>query len=110
MAAPDAILKLIELFDRNRDAYLSGAYKEAQLRHEFIDPFFKALGWDIYNESGYAEAYKDVIYEDAIKVGGIREVGGLAQISTGHFASRAAYAILRLTRVSLSKLISVGIP
>jgi type I restriction-modification system DNA methylase subunit len=70
MAAPDAILKLIELFNRNRDAYLSGAYKEAQLRHEFIDPFFKALGWDVYNESGYAEAYKDVIYEDAIKVGG----------------------------------------
>src|SRR5450756_1359111 len=62
MAAPDAILKLIELFDRNRDAYLSGVYKEAQLRHEFIDPFFKALGWDVYNESGYAEAYKDVIY------------------------------------------------
>jgi len=70
MAAPDAVLKLIELFDRNRDAYLSGAYKEAQLRHEFVDPFFKALGWDVYNESGYAEAYKDVIYEDAIKVGG----------------------------------------
>src|SRR5450756_1692903 len=70
MAAPDAILKLIELFDRNRDAYVSGAYKEAQLRHEFVDPFFKALGWDVYNESGYAEAYKDVIYEDAIKVGG----------------------------------------
>jgi type I restriction-modification system DNA methylase subunit len=70
MAAPDAILKLTELFNRNRDAYVSGAYKEAQLRHEFIDPFFKALGWDVYNESGYAEAYKDVIYEDAIKVGG----------------------------------------
>jgi hypothetical protein len=29
MAAPDAILKLIELFDRNRDAYVSCAYREA---------------------------------------------------------------------------------
>jgi type I restriction-modification system DNA methylase subunit len=31
---------------------------------------FKALGWDIDNEQGHAEAYKDVIHEDAIKVGG----------------------------------------
>lgn len=30
----------------------------------------KALGWAINNEKGYAEAYKDVIHEDAIKVGG----------------------------------------
>ena len=34
---------------------------------EFLDPFFKALGWDINNEQGYAEAYKDVVREDAIK-------------------------------------------
>src|SRR5436853_5510416 len=31
---------------------------------------FKALGWDMENISGYAEAYKDVIHEDAIKIGG----------------------------------------
>lgn len=31
---------------------------------------FKALGWDIDNEQGHAEAYKDVVHEDAIKVGG----------------------------------------
>jgi len=31
---------------------------------------FKALGWDIENEYGDAEAYKDVVHEDAIKVGG----------------------------------------
>ena len=30
---------------------------------------FKALGWDMDNEHGYAEAYKDVVHEDAIKVG-----------------------------------------
>lgn len=29
---------------------------------------WKALGWDIDNEHGYAEAYKDVIHEDAIKI------------------------------------------
>jgi hypothetical protein len=60
---------LVERFDRNRDAYRSGQYNETQLRREFLDPLFKALGWDIDNEQGYAEAYKDVIHEDAIRVG-----------------------------------------
>jgi predicted type IV restriction endonuclease len=70
MTAPKEVLELVERFDRNRDAYCSHKYIETRLRIEFIDPFFKALGWDMSNERGYAEAYKDVIHEDAIKVGG----------------------------------------
>ena len=35
----------------------------------FLNPLFEALGWDVNNKQGYAEAYKDVIYEDAIKIG-----------------------------------------
>jgi len=67
---PQSVLRLVDLFERNREAYRSSAYNETQVRLEFIDPLFKALGWDVYNESGYAEPYKDVIHEDAIKVGG----------------------------------------
>jgi hypothetical protein len=44
--------------------------KEAQLRAEFLDPFFEALGWDVTNRQGWAEAYKDVVQEDAVRVGG----------------------------------------
>ncbi len=69
MAAPDIVLELIERFDRNRSAYKSEQYNEARLRIEFLNPFFEALGWDVSNKQGYAEAYKDVIYEDAIKIG-----------------------------------------
>src|SRR6266404_3014906 len=69
LTIPQSVLELIERFDRNRDAYKSGQYNETQLRREFLDPFFKALGWDIDNEEGYAEAYKDVIHEDAFMVG-----------------------------------------
>ncbi|MEA2014018.1 MAG: TaqI-like C-terminal specificity domain-containing protein [Thermodesulfobacteriota bacterium] len=69
MSAPEEIHELIERFDRNLDTYRSGRYNEAQIRQEFINPFFNALGWDVYNRQGYAEAYKDVIHEDAIKVG-----------------------------------------
>ena len=69
MAAPDAVLELLERFARNREQYLNPAYNETQVRREFIDPFFTALGWDVDNTHGYAQAYKDVVHEDAIKVG-----------------------------------------
>jgi len=70
MATPREVIDLIKRFQENRDVYCSSQYNEAQARIEFIDPLFKALGWDMTNEKGYAEAYKEVIHEDAIKVGG----------------------------------------
>lgn len=70
MAAPAIIQELVERFERNRESYQASQYNETQLRREFLDPLFKALGWDVDNERGHAEAYKDVIHEDAIKVGG----------------------------------------
>jgi len=70
MAAPREVRTLIQRFQGNRTAYVSGPYNETQLRREFLDPFFTALGWDVANVSGAAEAYKDVVHEDAIKIGG----------------------------------------
>lgn len=69
MAAPKEIIDLVERFETNKESYKSGHYNETQVRREFVDPFFKALGWDVDNEQGFAEAYKDVIHEDAVKVG-----------------------------------------
>jgi hypothetical protein len=70
MPAPGIIHELVERFDRNIEAYKQGHFSEAEIRLEYIDPFFKSLGWDVYNEKGYAAAYKEVVPEDAIKVGG----------------------------------------
>ena len=70
MQAPQEVLDLIARFEENLAAYTSGGYNEAQLRREFIDPLFGALGWDLDNIAGHAEAYKDVIHEDAIRIGG----------------------------------------
>lgn len=60
----------IELFARNLDQYRQPDYKEAQLRREFLDPLFEALGWDVQNRQGWAEQYKEVVNEDALKIGG----------------------------------------
>ncbi len=73
MEAPREVHELVRRFAEHAETYGaggSGSYNETQIRREFIDPLFKALGWDIDNTAGYAEAYKDVIHEDAIKIGG----------------------------------------
>lgn len=62
MACPKRVLELAALFERNKSSYLRPAYNEAQLREEFVNPFFEALGWDVRNIEGNAEAYKDVIH------------------------------------------------
>ncbi len=52
---PDTILRLVEQFDRNLDACRSSAYNEAQLRQDFLNPFFEAMGWDVANKQGFAQ-------------------------------------------------------
>ncbi len=69
MPAPDAILKLCETFAGHREHFRSGNYNEFQLRKQFLDPLFEALGWDMANSQGLAPQYRDVIHEDAIKIG-----------------------------------------
>src|SRR5262249_11987095 len=67
--APQRVVDLVRLFDRNADQYRSPAFNEANVRIQFINPMFKALGWDMENEQGHAEAYKDVIHEASLKMG-----------------------------------------
>ncbi len=68
-------LKKIELlvarFEEHIESYKKTGYNETLTRRDFIDPFFKALGWDIDNENGYAESYREVIHEDRVKVEGL---------------------------------------
>ena len=63
--APDAVKRLVDRFARDmtemsdisdrvpsladRKVFLSGDYKEEQLRAEFLNPFFESLGWDVDN-------------------------------------------------------------
>ncbi|MCL4481846.1 MAG: N-6 DNA methylase [Bacteroidetes bacterium] len=68
-AAFQKISELVERFGEQFDSYKNVSYNETLTRRDFIDPFFKALGWDIDNEQGYAEAYREVIHEDRVKIG-----------------------------------------
>jgi len=46
------VVDLVERFERDRKVFLSPDYKEEQLRAEFLNPFFTALGWDMDNKQG----------------------------------------------------------
>jgi type I restriction-modification system DNA methylase subunit len=63
------IANLVDRFEDQKDFYHKAGYNETLTRRDFIDPFFKALGWDIDNENGYAESYREVMHEDRIRVG-----------------------------------------
>jgi hypothetical protein len=67
---PQHLHSLIERFRRNADEYRGGSYNEAQLRQEFLNPLFKLLGWDMDNQEGASERYKQVVHEDSIKIDG----------------------------------------
>ena len=70
MPAPEVVRQLVARFEEHKRAYLSPAYNEAQLRQEFLNPFFEALGWDVANKKDYAVQYREVIHEDSIHVRG----------------------------------------
>ncbi len=63
------IKKLVERFDEQYASYKKAEYNETLVRRDFIDPFFKVLGWDVDNSAGKAEAYREVIHEDRVKIG-----------------------------------------
>lgn len=55
------IAGLVERFTEQHTSYLKADYNETLTRRDFIDPFFKALGWDVDNSEGYAESYREII-------------------------------------------------
>jgi type I restriction-modification system DNA methylase subunit len=68
--APPEIISLVDRFAGQRVAYKSGRYNETELRRDFLDPLFEALGWDMTNRKNYSEKYREVIHEISVEVEG----------------------------------------
>src|SRR3569833_3921385 len=65
------INSLVNKYRESREHYLSDSYNEAQLRIEFLDPFFELLGWDIQNKQAKPTGEREVIVEAPLKVDAI---------------------------------------
>lgn len=54
--------KLVNRYAEQQKAYHAADYNETKTRSDFIDLFFKALGWDMDNEQNdVTEPYLEVI-------------------------------------------------
>ncbi len=61
------ISELIQKYEDDREHYLSADYNEAQLRIDFLEPFFELLGWDIKNIKGRPTNEREVLVEEPLK-------------------------------------------
>ena len=68
MSAPQEIALLVDRFSRKINEYRGSLYNETELRYEFVNPFFAALGWDMDNRQGLSGDLKEVKVEESIRV------------------------------------------
>ncbi|HTJ79714.1 MAG TPA: hypothetical protein VL357_12025 [Rariglobus sp.] len=70
MAAPvtfetfqQELTSLVARFDREHAHFTNPDYNEAMVREDFLNPFFRALGWDVGNSKGLIHTEREVDIE-----------------------------------------------
>lgn len=60
---------LVHKFEANKYHYLSKNYLEEEVKIDFINPLFEALGWDVRNTKGLSPYERDVLVEKGETIG-----------------------------------------
>jgi len=66
--ALEQLTKLAQAFAAQEGYYKSAAYKESQLRNDFLNDLLKAFGWDVDNKQGKSQKLRDVLQEEEFEV------------------------------------------
>jgi len=66
------VSELVSRFKANESRYLSGDYQEAEVRKDFIDKFFIALGWDVNHDHQTNPYEQEVKVEPTVSASGQR--------------------------------------
>ena len=121
MTAPESIKQLVARFEEQLADYKSGRYNETQVRNDFLDPLFEALGWDVNNHKNYSEKFREVIKEASVEVDGTAKAADYAFQSGGnaHFLLEAkkpsvnietsTEAAFQIRRYAWSKKLAVSV-
>jgi adenine-specific DNA-methyltransferase len=67
------LLRLVAAFERGLGQFKSSGYVEAQLRDDFLNPFWRALGWDLENKAGLVQEKREVAIESRTEIGDRQE-------------------------------------
>src|SRR5438094_3237403 len=62
--------RLVESFGQRLSELKKSSYVEAQLRDDFLNPFFRALGWDMANRAGLIQQKSEVEIQGRTQIGG----------------------------------------
>ena len=65
--------KLVRSFTKNLAFHKSSGYDEAAVRVDFLNPFFRALGWDVENLASAPQSLREVQIETRVSIGGTKK-------------------------------------
>lgn len=81
----DTVKALVLDFEKNKNHYFSSKYQEAEVRKDFIDKFWIALGWDVNHDHQKNPYEQEVKVERGISVGAARKRADYAFYITPNF-------------------------
>jgi transketolase N-terminal domain/subunit len=56
--------RLVDIFHKNVSQYRDQGYDESSLRNDYLNPFWRALGWDTENRAALPQPLRDVQIEE----------------------------------------------
>ena len=62
--------RLVSTFERGFKDFTAPEYSEARVREDFLNPLFRALGWDVENQRGLVQSQREVEIESRTDVAG----------------------------------------
>jgi type I restriction-modification system DNA methylase subunit len=66
----EELTRLTASFHKGLASYRGEGYDEAALRNDFLNPFWRALGWDVENKEGLAQSLREVQIESRVHIAG----------------------------------------
>lgn len=66
----EELARLIASFQKNLAHYKSEGYDESALRNDYLNPLWRALGWDTENRSGATQPLREVQIETRVHIAG----------------------------------------
>ena len=62
------VAELVQTYRNNYPQFQRPTYNETQVRVDFVNRFFKLLGWDVDNERGLPQHLREVTHEATVVV------------------------------------------
>ena len=64
----EQVAELVQTYRNNYLQFQRATYNETQVRVDFVNRFFKLLGWDVDNERGLPQHLREVTHEATVVV------------------------------------------